>query len=66
MEEVQEEKEGKEREKRVEFEAGMGEVKRKDGQLPPGWEWVWMEDPWTRMLRLETPSGPVGRRRKDS
>ena len=40
MGEVQEEKVGKDRKKRVEFEAGTGEVKRREEPLPPGWEWV--------------------------
>ena len=65
MRQVQEEKVGKERKKRVAFEAGTGEVKRKKSQLPPGWEWVWMEDLWTGCWeRLRVPKKEVDYRRR--
>ena len=35
-------------EKRREIvEAGLGDIKRGEGELPAGWEWIWVEDPWT-------------------
>ena len=37
-----------ERKKRVKIEAGTADIKRREDQFLPGWEWVWMEDPWTR------------------
>ena len=37
---------GVEQKKTVEIEAGAACIKRKEEGLPPGWEWVWMEDPW--------------------
>ena len=36
------------RKKRVEIEAGTAEIKRGKSPLPPGLEWVWLQDPWTR------------------
>ena len=42
--------------KRMEIEAGTVDIKRGEKQLVPGWEWVWMEDPWTRAWeRLRVP-----------
>ena len=35
---AQEETAGKERKKRAEFEVRTAEIKRKENQLPPGWE----------------------------
>ena len=48
--EVHGEKAGRKRKRRVESEAGAGEVERREEQLLPGWEWVWMQDPWTCLL----------------
>ena len=47
---------GIERKKRVEIEVGTADIKRRKDQLSPGWEWVWMEDPWTGTWeRLRVP-----------
>ena len=55
-----------EQRKRVEIEAEIAEIKRKEGQLPPGWKWVWMEDPQTRVWeRLRVPKEEVDYRRRD-
>ena len=38
-----------------------------EGQLPPGWEWVWMEDPWTgawEKLRVRKEEADYRRRRE--
>ena len=33
-------------EKRWEIvEAGLGDIKKGEGELPVGWEWIWVEDP---------------------
>ena len=32
---------GKQKKRREEIEARIG-------QLPPGWEWIWLQDPWTQ------------------
>ena len=31
---------GKEQKPRVELEAGFADIKGKEGELPPGWEWI--------------------------
>ena len=49
----------------MEFGAGIGEVKGKEGQLPPGREWVWMDDPWTESWeRLRVPKEEADYRRR--
>ena len=61
--EVQGEREKKER---VESEAGAGEVERREQQLPPGWEWVWMQDPCTGLWeRLRVPKQEADYRRRE-
>ena len=49
VEETREKLRETERSRRI--EAGTAEIKRGESQLPPGWEWVWMEDPWTDVLK---------------
>lgn len=31
-----------------EAEAGQAESKKEEKILPPGWEWIWMENTWTK------------------
>ena len=31
----------------VEVEVGLVDIRRRDGDLSRGWEWIWLEDPWT-------------------
>ena len=38
---------GTERKLRVDVEAGLADIKQGEEELPPGWEWIWLEDPWT-------------------
>ena len=60
---------GTERKERVESEAGTEEIKSEERQLPPGWEWVWMEDPWTRAwekLRIPKRGGRLQEKERDS
>ena len=34
-------------------------------QLPPGWEWVWLEDPWTgKVEKLRIPMEEADARRR--
>ena len=28
-------------------EGGLGEVKAERDNIPGGWEWIWLQDPWT-------------------
>ena len=65
MEKTHGETAGKERKKRVPFEVRTTEIKRKEEQLPPGWEWIWMEDPWTGAWeQLRVPREEVDYRRR--
>ena len=53
--------------KRMEIEAGTADIKRREELLPPAWEWVWMEDPWTgtwERLRLTKEEADYRRRRE--
>ena len=49
----------------MEREVGTAEIRRKEGQLPTGWEWVLMEDSWTGTWeRLRVPKEEANYRRR--
>ena len=39
---------GKGEKRREIVELGLGDIKKGEGELTIGWEWIWIEDPWTR------------------
>ena len=48
-----------------EIEAGMGDIRGKPKDIPGGWEWVWMEDPWThKWEQVRVPHEEAERRRQ--
>uniref|UniRef100_A0ABM5GNU4 CCHC-type domain-containing protein n=1 Tax=Pogona vitticeps TaxID=103695 RepID=A0ABM5GNU4_9SAUR len=48
-----------------EIEAGMGDIRGRPRDIPGGWEWVWMEDPWThKWEQVRVPHEEAERRRQ--
>ena len=43
-------------------EVGHGEVEQERDKIPGGWEWIWVEDPWTgRSERVKVPREEAGK-----
>ena len=53
---------GRERE---EIEAGLGDIREKKEEIPGGWEWIWVEDPWTgKWEQVRVPHEEAERQRR--
>ena len=48
-----------------EIEAGVGDIRERTRDIPGGWEWVWMEDPWThKWEQVRVPHEEAEKRRQ--
>ena len=48
-----------------EIEAAVGDIREKREEIPGGWEWIWMEDPWThKWEQVRVPHEEAEKRRQ--